>query len=108
MRLRMGTAIGILLVGQLLATEAAAGSKHPLFKQADQAFRARKSDKRAFEALTAYRKIWSDSSQTNVEAGWKLGMSCYFTGLRLTQDSDSKERIFREGAEAAIAASKLE
>jgi tetratricopeptide (TPR) repeat protein len=103
----MGTWLAVLLI----ATGASAESKTPfgsLFKRADQAFRARRSDARAFEALNGYRAIWAESAKTNVEAGWKLAMSCYFTGLRLTKDSDEKEKLFREGVEAATTAAKLE
>src|SRR6185295_3326687 len=54
-----------------------------------------------------YREIWADSGHSSVEAGWKLAMTCYFTGLRLTHDDAAKEKIFREGVEAATAAAKL-
>src|SRR6185295_12694734 len=105
---RTGTAVGILIFGLMLASGALAAPKSSPFKRPDQAFRARKDDARAFEALNGYREIWADSGHSSVEAGWKLAMTCYFTGLRLTHDDAAKEKIFREGVEAATAAAKLE
>jgi tetratricopeptide (TPR) repeat protein len=95
----------VLALGLLaLQTAQAADSR---MKAADRSFRQRRIESRARDALSLYRAIWADSAHQNVDAGWKLAMSCYFTGLRLTADDDEKEKLFREGIAAAEAASKL-
>jgi tetratricopeptide (TPR) repeat protein len=114
MRWALGLAIGLsLLIGApgeaqgIPRASVSKDSKDARILAADQDFKARKDDSRAQDALSKYRAIWSDSGHRNVEAGWKLAMTCYFTGHRLVHDSDSKERIFREGADAAEEAAKL-
>jgi tetratricopeptide (TPR) repeat protein len=104
MRLALGLAVGVFLTANVFPTGALGADAR--LKSADQAFRARKTEARAFDALKSYRAIWNDSGRTNTEAGWKLAMTCYFTGLRLTHDSEAKEKIFREGADAAGEASR--
>ena len=44
--------------------------------------------------------------RTDPETGWRLGMACYFVGLRLTHDSDAKEKLFAEGRDAALSAAE--
>jgi tetratricopeptide (TPR) repeat protein len=94
------------MVGLLTLIQPAWGAD-PRMAVGDQDYKARKIEARALDAVERYREVWESSGHRSVEAGWKLAMSCYFAGHRLIRDSDAKERIFREGADAGDEAAKL-
>jgi tetratricopeptide (TPR) repeat protein len=71
----------------------------------DAAYRERKDEAKARLALAEYRAAHA-SAPGDPEAGYRLGMACYFVGLRLTHDSDAKEKIFAEGRDAALDAAE--
>jgi tetratricopeptide (TPR) repeat protein len=100
MRWALGLAIGVLMSNGAWGADAR-------LVAADQAYKARKDEARALDAVERYRAVWAESGHKNVEAGWKLAMSCYFSGHRILRDSEAKERVFREGADAADEAAKL-
>ncbi len=72
---------------------------------ADQAYRERGDAARARQALSLYRKLAEKTPDS--DSLWRVSMACYFVGLRLTEDSDAKEKLFAEGREAGLQAAKL-
>ncbi|MDR3607539.1 MAG: TRAP transporter TatT component family protein [Oligoflexia bacterium] len=72
----------------------------------DQAYRERKQEAQARVALNEYREALS-AAPKDPDAGWRVGMACYFVGLRLTHDSGEREKLFAEGRDASLGAAKI-
>lgn len=68
-------------------------------KLGDEAFRERQSPEQARLALESYRAAYL-KTPSDPEVAWRLAMACYFVGLRLTQDADTKRSLFAEGRDA--------
>ncbi|MCM2279977.1 MAG: TRAP transporter TatT component family protein [Oligoflexia bacterium] len=77
----------------------------PETARADQAFRERRKDARAREALERYRALHFRKPE-DPELGWRFAMACYFVGRRLTGENDERIRLFAEGRDAGKAALK--
>ena len=77
------------------------------FKKADQAFKERRSETRGREALKLYREFYKQSPQ-DPEAAWRVGMGCYFVGIRLTQDKDEQQKFYTEGRDAGLVGAAID
>ncbi len=86
---------------------AAPAAVAPRFAAGDLAFRERKDPERARAALTSYRAD-REASPEDPQAAWRLGMACYFVGFRLEKDGGTREKIFAEGRDAALAGVKTD
>lgn len=71
-----------------------------LIQTGDLAYKNRKEEVQARIALQNYREAFA-LDKHNSDAGWRLSMACYFVGLRLTPDSETKRALFAEGRDAA-------
>jgi tetratricopeptide (TPR) repeat protein len=98
----------------LLAAAFPALAANPFFAQgqdrfaaADQAFRERKDPARAMEALKLYRDFYR-AAPNDPQAGWRVGIACYFVGIRLTTDKEERKKLYAEGRDAAVAAAKMD
>lgn len=79
----------------------------PRFRAGDDAFRARADEKQAREAFRLYRG-YSKSNPADAAAHWRLAMSCYYVGVRLTPDEDERKAIYEEGRDAGFDGVKLD
>lgn len=77
------------------------------YYQGDQAFRERRDEKRAREALKHYREYFQENPK-EAAVTWRVAMACYFVGFRLTKESDTRKEIFAEGRDAGLAGVKLD
>jgi tetratricopeptide (TPR) repeat protein len=78
-----------------------------LLAQADEAFKHRADPQQAQFALDTYREQVKETERKDPESLWRLSMGCYFVGLRSTLDPKAQEKIFEEGRDAGLLASKL-
>ena len=103
--------LALVIVPQLpfspASAQASVAPVQELVSRGDQAFLAREDDLQARNALSAYREAVKLSESKDAETLWRLSMSCYFVGLRLTQDSSQRELIFLEGRDAGLASIAL-
>ena len=93
----------LVAVGLWQASAKAAAEDDP-FKVGDQAYRERAEPKKAREAIAIYREIYRKNPTS--ESAWRVAMSCYFVGLKLTADESEKTKIFAEGRAAGLFSSE--
>lgn len=75
------------------------------FNAPDQAFRERRSEKRALEALEAFRELYK-ANPLDWEAAWRVSMGCYFAGNRIVKTDAEMEKLHAEGRDVGLIAIK--
>lgn len=76
------------------------------FLEGDRAYRERKLEARAREALRLYQAEWKKSPE-DAEAAWRYSMASHFVGMRFESDADERIRLFGAGRDVGLKATRL-